>query len=73
MKRRLFSFPWRTAGEPLAMARPRLPTVLLGAFGALGLVLGALMLTRLMSGVLYGAKAIDPLTFVGTGTILLAD
>jgi predicted permease len=108
-----------------AMARPRLLTVLLGAFGGLGLILGALgiygvlaylvnerqreigvrialgaparsvlwmfvgrglgltvagltlglcgalMLTRLMSGVLYGVKATDPLTFVGVGVLLL--
>ena len=108
-----------------AMARPRLLTVLLGAFGALGLILGALgiygvlaylvnerqreigvrialgapassvlwmfvgrglvlttaglaiglggafMLTRLMSGVLYGVKATDPLTFAGVATLLL--
>ncbi len=109
-----------------SMARPRLLTVLLGAFGALGLILGALgiygvlaylvnerqreigvrialgapassvlwmfvgrglaltitglaiglggalMLTRLMSGVLYGVKPTDPLTFAGVGAILLA-
>jgi predicted permease len=109
-----------------SMARPRLLTVLLGSFGALGLILGALgiygvlaylvnerqreigvrialgapassvlwmfvgrglaltvtglaiglggalMLTRLMSDVLYGVKATDPLTFVAVGTILLA-
>ena len=109
-----------------SMARPRLLTVLLGAFGALGLILGALgiygvlaylvnerqreigvrialgapassvlwmfvgrglaltaaglaiglggalMLTRLMSGVLYGVKATDPLTFAGVGAVLLA-
>ena len=108
-----------------AMARPRLLTVLLGSFGALGLILGALgiygvlaylvnerqreigvrialgapassvlwmfvgrglaltaaglaiglgaalMLTRLMSGVLYGVKATDPLTFAAVGSILL--
>ena len=108
-----------------SMARPRLLTVLLGAFGALGLILGALgiygvlaylvnerqreigvrialgapassvlwmfvgrglaltaaglaiglggalMLTRLMSGVLYGVKATDPLTFAVVGSILL--
>ncbi len=108
-----------------SMARPRLLTVLLGSFGALGLILGALgiygvlaylvnerqreigvrialgapassvlwmfvgrglaltiaglaiglggalMLTRLMSGVLYGVKATDPLTFAAVGSILL--
>jgi macrolide transport system ATP-binding/permease protein len=109
-----------------SMARPRLLTVLLGAFGALGLILGALgiygvlaylvnerrreigvrialgapassvlwmfvghglaltaaglaiglggalMLTRLMSGVLYGVKATDPFTFLSVGAVLLA-
>jgi len=109
-----------------SMARPRLLTVLLGSFGALGLILGALgiygvlaylvnerqreigvrialgapassvlwmfvgrglaltavglaiglagalMLTRLMSGVLYGVKATDPFTFVAVGATLLA-
>jgi putative ABC transport system permease protein len=108
-----------------SMARPRLLTVLLGSFGALGLILGALgiygvlaylvnertreigvrialgapassvlwmfvgrglaltiaglglglgsalMLTRLMSGVLYGVTATDPLTFVTVGAVLL--
>ncbi len=108
-----------------SMSRPRLLTVLLGAFGALGLILGALgiygvlaylvserqreigvrialgapassvlwmfvgrglaltaaglafglagalTLTRLMSGVLYGVKATDPLTFAGVGAVLL--
>ncbi|MFI5233958.1 MAG: ABC transporter permease, partial [Gemmatimonadales bacterium] len=108
-----------------SMARPRLLTVLLGAFGVLGLTLGALgvygvlaylvnerrreigvrialgapassvlrmfigrglaltaaglviglggalMLTRLMNGVLYGVKATDPLTFAAVGSILL--
>jgi predicted permease len=109
-----------------SMARPRLLTVLLGSFGALGLILGALgiygvlvylvnerqreigvrialgapassvlwmfvgrglaltaaglgiglggalVLTRLMSGVLYGVSATDPLTFAGVGVVLLA-
>ncbi len=108
-----------------SMARPRLLTVLLGSFGALGLILGALgiygvlaylvnerqreigvrialgapassvlrmfvgrglaltaagltiglggalMLTRLMSGVLYGVKATDPATFAGVAALLL--
>ena len=108
-----------------SMARPRLLTVLLGSFGALGLILGALgiygvlvylvnertreigvrialgapassvlwmfvgrglvlttaglaiglgsalMLTRLMAGVLYGVTATDPLTFVTVGAVLL--
>jgi predicted permease len=109
-----------------SMARPRLLTVLLGSFGALGLILGALgiygvlaylvnerqreigvrialgaparsvlwmfvgrglaltaaglaiglggalMLTRLMTGVLYGVKATDPATFAGVAALLLA-
>ena len=108
-----------------SMARPRLLTVLLGSFGALGLILGALgiygvlaylvnerqreigvrialgapassvlrmfvgrglaltaaglaiglggalMLTQLMSGVLYGVKATDPATFAGVAALLL--
>jgi predicted permease len=108
-----------------SMARPRLLTVLLGSFGALGLILGALgiygvlaylvnerqreigvrialgapaasvlwmfvgrglvltaaglviglsgafVLTRLMSGVLYGVTATDPVTFVTVGAVLL--
>jgi predicted permease len=108
-----------------SMARPRLLTVLLGSFGALGLILGALgiygvlaylvnerqreigvrialgapassvlwmfvgrglaltaagvgigiggalLLTRFMSGVLYGVKPTDPVTFAGVGTILI--
>jgi predicted permease len=108
-----------------AMARPRLLTVLLGGFGALGLILGALgiygvlaylvnerqreigvrialgapasavlwmfvgrglaltaaglaiglggalMLTRLMAGVLYDVKATDPVTFAGVAVLLL--
>ena len=109
-----------------AVARPRLLTVLLGLFGGLGLVLGALgiygvlaylvtqrtreigvrlalgaqrrdvlgmvlgrglklaglgivigiagalALTRLMQGVLYGVSPTDPLTFVGVAIALLA-
>jgi predicted permease len=109
-----------------AVARPRLLTVLLGLFGAMGLVLGALgiygvlaylvtqrtreigvrlalgasprdvlrmvvgrglrlaglgvaiglvaalVLTRLMQGVLYGVTPTDPLTFVGVAAALLA-
>jgi predicted permease len=108
-----------------AVARPRLLTLLLGLFGAMGLVLGALgiygvlaylvtqrtreigvrlalgaqrrdvlamvmgsglrlsglgvaigvvgalALTRLMSGVLYGVTATDPLTFGAVGIVLL--
>ncbi len=108
-----------------SMARPRLLTVLLGSFGALGLILGALGiygvlaylvnerqreigvrialgapassvlrmfvgrglvltaaglaiglggalgLTRLMSGVLYGVKTTDPITFAGVAALLL--
>lgn len=109
-----------------AVARPRLLSVLLGLFGAMGLVLGALgiygvlaylvtqrtreigvrlalgasprdvlrmvvgrglrlaglgvaiglvaalVLTRLMQGVLYGVTPTDPLTFVGVAAALLA-
>jgi len=109
-----------------AVARPRLVTVLLGLFGAMGLVLGALgiygvlaylvtqrtreigvrialgarttsvlgmvlgrglqlagigvgiglgaslLLTRLMSGVLYGVSPTDPVTFAGVALALLA-
>jgi len=109
-----------------AVARPRLVTVLLGLFGAMGLVLGALgiygvlaylvtqrtreigvrialgarttsvlgmvlgrglqlagigvaiglgaslLLTRLMSGVLYGVSPTDPVTFAGVAVALLA-
>ena len=43
--------------------------VLLGL--ALG-VLGAATLTRLMSGLLYGVGALDPLTFLGVALVLLA-
>ena len=43
---------------------------LTGAGLAIG-VGGALMLTRLMTGVLYGVTATDPLTFAMVGTVLL--
>jgi ABC-type antimicrobial peptide transport system permease subunit len=33
---------------------------------------GAAVLTRLLKGILYDVKALDPLTFVGTALLLLA-
>jgi ABC-type antimicrobial peptide transport system permease subunit len=35
-------------------------------------IAGALSLTRLMTGLLYGVSATDPLTFVGLALILIA-
>jgi putative ABC transport system permease protein len=43
--------------------------VLLGAGAGIA---GALALTRLLSGFLYGIAATDPLTFLGASTVLAA-
>ena len=46
-----------------------------GELAVFGIVLGAgmaLLLTRFMTGMLFGVKALDPITYVGAALVLMA-
>ena len=74
VSRRLHEIGVRLAlgAEPFAMVRmvvrEGMSVALTGA--AIGIV-GALLLTRSMSGFLYGVRAADPLTFAGVSVVLI--
>jgi putative ABC transport system permease protein len=44
----------------------------LAVAGAIGGLLGAVAVTRLLRGMLYGVTPLDPLAYVGAGVLLLA-
>jgi putative ABC transport system permease protein len=74
VSRRLHEIGVRLAlgADPVAVVwmviREGMSVALVGA--AIGIV-GALLLTRSMSGLLYGVRAADPLTFVGVSVSLM--